>query len=417
MNEFQRVVIIGGGIAGLSLLYWLTRRGWSDVLLVERFELTDGSTWHAAGNVTHFGHLTSITRLYADSIATYLAAETESTIPIDFHRTGSLRLAYTEEELAVYRRLTGIYARLGLRFRVIDSNEIERLHPLLERHSPTHEIAGAAHTPDDGHLDPNGACRALAAAARARGARIREHCRVADLRRHRGEWEVDCGNSRIRAEHVVVANSFWSRELLAPMGLDLPVYPLEHQEIVTGPVPEIERLEFELPTVRDPKVPANTRQEGSGFLCGIYERQPRPWGVEGIPRTFGRQLLPVDLDRLQPHFPRLFDRIPSFGRAGIRTVNNGPIAYTPDGCPLVGPVPATEGLWLATGFCVGIGTGGGAARYLSHWMTEGDPEFDLPFVYPSRFSDPLSRDACLARIREVYRQGYVLPEIGSRSSS
>ena len=187
--------------------------------------------------------------------------------------------------------------------------------------------------------------------------------------------------------------------------LDLPLYALEHHEVITGSVPELRALDFEVPTVRDPQAPSNVRQEGSGFLCGVYEAHPRFWAVEGIPPDFGEDLLPPDLERLEPHLLRVIERLPAFGEAGVKAVNNGPICYAPDGCPLLGPVEGHEGLWLAAGFAVGIGTGGGSGEFLAHWMVEGEPACDLPMVHPSRFSNDLTRARCLALIRETYAEG------------
>ena len=407
MTERARVVVVGGGIVGCSLLYWLARLGWTDALLLERRELTSGSTWHAAGNVTHFGHYASITRLYADSTATYLEAEAESGQAVGFHRAGSLRLATTQEELEAYRHLQPLYDGLGLAYRVVSPREISAIHPLLE----TEGLFGAAHTPDDGHVDAAGATQALAKAARARGATIKRHCTVIALAPAGDLWEVTTQEGIVRADHVVIAASFWARELVEPLGLNLPLYALEHHEVVTDRVPELDALDFEVPTVRDPAAPANTRQEGAGYLCGVYERAPKFWAVDGIPADFAEELLPPDLARLEPHLLKVMDRIPSFAGAGIKTVNNGPICYTPDGCPLLGPVAGLPGLWLATGFCVGIGTGGGSGRYLARWMIEGAPAYDLPIVHPARFTNELTREACLERIAATYAKGYLLPEV------
>ena len=406
MTEHVRVAVIGGGIVGCSVLYRLAERGWTDTLLLERRELTSGSTWHAAGNVTYFGHYPGLTRLYVDSIRTYLEAERETGRSVGFHPAGSLRLATTREELDAYRRLAPMYDDLGVEYRVVDPAVMAELHPLLA----TAGLFGAAHTPTDGHVDASGATHALARAARARGARIKRRCPAGRLRRVAGAWEITTPEGAVRAEHLVLACSFWTRELARQLELDLPLYALEHHEVITGSIPELRALDFEVPTVRDPQAPSNVRQEGSGFLCGVYEAHPRFWAVEGIPPDFGEDLLPPDLERLEPHLLRVIERLPAFGEAGIKAVNNGPICYAPDGCPLLGPVEGHEGLWLAAGFAVGIGTGGGSGEFLAHWMVEGEPACDLPMVHPSRFSNDLTRERCLALIRETYARGYALPE-------
>ena len=405
MTEHVQVAVIGGGIVGCSVLFGLAERGWSDAVLLERMELTSGSTWHAAGNVTYFGHYASITRLYIDSIRAYLQAEKESGLSVGFHAAGSLRLASTDAELAAYRSLKPMYRRLDVPFEIVDAREVARLHPLLA----THDLAGAAHTPTDGHVDASGATQALAKAARLRGARVRRHSPVHTLERTSRGWLLTTPEERYLTEHVVVATSFWAREMLLPLGIDLPLYALEHHELITAEIPELKALGFEVPTVRDPRAPSNTRQEGDGFLCGIYEAEPRPWSIDGVPADFGPELLPPDIERLEEHMLRVAERLPAFGTAGIKAINNGPICYAPDGCPLLGPVSGHDGLWLATGFAIGIGTGGGSGAFLAHWMTEGAPPYDLPIVHPDRFAQGMTRDSALKEICATYARGYVTP--------
>lgn len=405
MTRRYQVVVVGGGIVGCSVLYWLARLGWTDTLLVERRELTSGSTWHAAGNVTYFGHYPSITGLYVNSIRTYLAAQEESGQPVGFHAAGSLRLATTEEEFDAYKRLEPLYDDLGVEYRVVTNEDMTGIHPLME----TAGLYGAAHTPTDGHVDASSATHALAGAARKRGAEISRYCPVEGLRQVGSDWEVITSEGTVMAEHVVLAASFWTRELAQQLDLNLPLYALEHHEVVTGPVAALEALDFEVPTVRDPAAPSNTRQEGTGFLCGVYEADPRFWATDGIPADFAEELLPPDLERLEPHLVRVMERIPALGEAGIKVVNNGPICYTPDGCPLLGPVQGRRGLWLASGFCIGIGTGGGSGEFLGRWMVDGEAPYHLPIVHPARFSDDLTRERCLELIRQTYVSGYRTP--------
>ena len=405
MTKQYRALVIGGGIVGCSILFHLARQGWTDSLLAEKSDLTSGSTWHAAGNVTFFGHYPSITRLYVESVGSYLKAQSESGISIGFHKSGSLRLATTSEEIEAFTNLQLIYDEMQVQYRVIGTDEIKRLHPLLT----TDDLAGAAHTPDDGHLDASGATHALAKAARNRGASIRCGTRVEDIElMPDGRWKVALPDSSVVAEHVVVANSFWARELLAQLDINVPVFPLEHHELITESIPDIEHLGFELPVIRDPVTPANFRQEGTGILCGIYESEPIPWGVDGIPREYSGELLPNKLEILDPHLPRLFDRIPVFAQSGLKTAFNGLICYTPDGCPLLGPVDGFPGLWLATGFCIGIGTGGGAGDFLVNWMVNGSPPYDLPAVLPERFPQNLTSLEIVRSIIETYASGYAL---------
>jgi glycine/D-amino acid oxidase-like deaminating enzyme len=405
MTDHAQAIVIGGGIVGCSVLYGLTKAGWSDVTLLERLDLTAGSTWHSAGNVTYFGHYPGITRLYADSISIYQEAEQETGQSIGFHATGGLRLATNRDELDAYRKLAPLFAEFGIGYRVVTPDEVAELHPLLD----TSDILGAAHTMGDGHVDPSGATLALAASARARGATIVQQCPVNGLaRRGDGIWEVSTDQGVMTAHTVVLAASFWSRELAAPLGLDLPLYAMEHQALVTEAVPEIEALDFELPTVRDPYPPANVRQEGNGLITGIYESAPKFWAIDGAPKDFGRELFGADLERLESHLLKLIGRLPAFGRAGIKTVVNGPICYTPDGNPLLGPVPSLPGLWLANGFCIGIGTGGGAGDYLARWMIEGAPPYAIDGIEPDRFGPAMTQDKALATILDTYTAGYAL---------
>lgn len=404
MTQKVQVAVIGGGIVGCSVLYGLAKRGWTDAVLLERRQLTSGSTWHAAGNTTYFGPYAAMTRLFTSSIETYLEAEAATGQSVGFHETGSLRLATSEAELNAYSALKPLYQDLGIPYHVIDPDAVKSIYPLLS----TNGIFGAAHTPTDGHVDASGATHALAKAARQLGAQIQTNTPVTAIEKAPTGWRVSLGSETLVAEHVVLAASFWTRELVAQIGLNLPLYALQHHEVITGPVSELANLDTELPTLRDPSAPANIRQERDGFLCGVYEQGPKFWATDGIPEDFKEELLPAELDRLMPELSRVIERIPAFGEAGIKTVNNGPICYTPDGLPLLGPVEGHEGLWLASGFTVGIGTGGGAGQFLAHWMVDGAPSYDLPAVHPSRFSNNLGKEDVLASIKATYERGYKL---------
>lgn len=406
MTEHVKIAIIGGGIVGCSVLYHLSKLGESSVVLIEKNELTSGSTWHAAGNVTFFGHYPSITRLYVESLQSYLDAGREAQMDVYFHETGSLRLASTPNELQAYRELEPIYRDLNIEFQVVGGSEIQIIHPLLNIEG----VWGAAYTPGDGHVDASSATRAMAKAAILRGVEVRCQTEVTMLEKTTdGKWCVICDEAEIVAEQVVVANSFWARELLQKLGINLPVYALEHQEIITDQVSELVGLDYELPTVRDPVAPANFRQEGDGLLCGVYESNPKPWAIERIPEAYNGELFPVDFARIEEHLEKVAVRIPVFGSAGIKQVINGPISYTPDGLPLLGPVAGQHGLWLATGFCVGIGTGGGAGAYLSHWIVNGELPYALPEVHASRFTSDLTKVEAVNGIRHTYAMGYGLP--------
>ena len=406
MKTDVQVAVIGGGIVGVSVLYWLAKLGWTDSVLLERRELTSGSTWHAAGNTTYFGPYPKMTSLFAGSIRTYLQAEQESGQTVGFHQTGSLRLAATKRELELFEVYAPRYAELGIPFFIRNSDEVAELHPLID----VGAIYGAAHTPTDGHVDPTGATNALAQAARLLGASVERHCPVEAIDRPSGKWALETANGTVTAETVVVATSFWAREMLAPLGLNLPVYPTQHHEIITETIPEIAALDHELPAMRDSWVSCNVRQERDGLLIGIYEKEPEFWALDGIPPDFKEELLPPNLDPLMPHLERLMERVPRFAQAGIKIANNGPMCLTPDGLPLIGPVPDLDGLWLATGFNVGIGTGGGSAEILAKWMTTGEPPKGLDAIHADRFGNDMDKSSALALIRDVYARGYHLPD-------
>ncbi|WP_417210411.1 NAD(P)/FAD-dependent oxidoreductase [Antarctobacter sp.] len=408
MRNDAKVAIVGGGIVGCAVLYALAKRGWTDAVLLERLELTAGSTWHAAGNITHFGHYAEITRLYVDSLKTYQQAEAQTGQSIGFHPTGSLRLATSAAELEAYKTLEPLYEKLGVPYNVVDADEVERLHPLVN----TDGLFGAAHTPADGHVDASGATHALAKAARAMGADIRRQCPVTHIRQIANQcWQLVTETGTHYAEHVVLAASFWTRELALQLGLDLPLYAFEHHEVITDDVPELKAMDREVPTIRDPAAPANTRQERHSLLCGVYETDPVLWATDGIPKAFGQELLVPDMDRLENHLIHVMARIPAFGASGIKAVNNGPLCFPPDGCPLVGPVLSHAGLWLAAGFPVGIGTGGGAGKYLADWMVDGKPPYSLPLINPARFATSMSAEDCFAQMKRTYARGYVMPTI------
>ncbi len=406
MKTGVQVVVVGGGIVGASVLYWLTRLGWTDCLLIERRELTSGSTWHAAGNTTYFGPYAQMTRLFAGSIRTYLQAQEDSGHSVGFHQTGSLRVATTALERQQFHSFEQNYKALGIPYQVINNDQIEKLHPCIN----TEGLFGAAHTPTDGHVDPAGATHALAKAATKCGASVKRQCPMKALRKEGGHWLVDTPDGVIRAQHVVMAASFWSKDLLAGLGINAPLYATQHHEMITEGVAALKTLDHEVPAFRDSYVSCSVRQEGQGFLAGIYETDPVFWALDGIPKDFKEELFPSEIDRLMPHLEKLIDRIPAFGDAGIKTVNNGPMCWTPDGLPLLGPLSEHEGLWLASGFNVGIGTGGGSGEFLAHWMVDGKPHFDLPIVHADRFGNSVSRESAIESIKACYRQGYKLPD-------
>ncbi len=405
MKSDVQVAVIGGGIVGASVLYWLAKKGWTDTVLVERRELTSGSTWHSSGHVAYFGPQADFSQLYASSIHTYLQAEQESGHSISFHQTGSLRLAANEKELELFHSYKSHFDKRGIPYNICTPDEVSALNPLLE----TSGIYGAAHTPTDGFVDPSGATQALAAAARGLGASVERFCPVLSLRRDASGWLVETEKGNISAKHVVVAASFWTRELLAKLGIGVPVYAIKHQCILSDSLPGLVELDHEVPIWRDSYLSGSVRQEGKGILAGFYEDTPEFWAVDGIPKDFHEDLFAPDLERIMPNLERLMERCPSFCDVGIKNVINGPLCLTPDNLPLIGPVRDHRGLWLATGFHVGIATGGGSGEFLAHWMTSGAPPYDLKAVHADRFANDMPTDLVLERMRKHYGTFYELP--------
>ena len=407
MKTDVHVVVVGGGIVGASILYWLAKLGWTDTLLLERRNLTSGSTWHAAGNTTYFGPYAEMTRLFAGSIRTYLQAETDSGQSIGFHQTGSLRVATTAREREQFHHFEAGYRALDIPYHVVDNAVINALHPCIN----TDGLFGAAHTPTDGHVDPSSTTHALAKAARNLGAAVELQCPVQSVIKEHDHWRVETEHGAVRAQHVVMAASFWTRELLQPLGINAPLYATQHHELITDAVPELADLDHEVPAFRDSYVSCSMRQERNGFLLGVYETDPVFWALDGIPPNFKEELFAPETDRLMPHLEKLMARVPAFAEAGIKTINNGPMCWTPDGLPMLGPVDQQHpNLWLASGFNVGIGTGGGSAEFLAHWMVHGQPLFDLSIVHADRFGNSVTTDQAVKSIQACYRQGYRLPE-------
>ena len=404
MTTDTRVVIVGGGIMGVSLAYHLTRRGWRDVVLLEKSELTAGSTWHAAGLCTHFAHNPTIMEMRAASVRLYrdvLPAETGGTV--GFHPCGALRVTRSAERMAEFRHVQGLGEFVGHEFRILSPEALARIYPLAR----VDGLLGAIHEPDDGHVDPTLATNALAAGARSRGAEIGRHELVEAIERAAsGAWVVHTARRTVRSEHVVNAAGTWCREVGAMMGVDLPVVPMLHQYLVTAEVPEITaRMAAggpELPIIRDPEESWYVRQERDGFIVGPYEADPRPWGVDTIPPEFGMELLPPELDRVEPIVAKAMERVPALAHAGIRTIVHGPITFTPDANPLVGPAFALDDAWLLTGSSMGVMEGGGAGRFLADWMVDGAPPMDALAVDPRRFGAWADRDYRVAKAVECF---------------
>ncbi len=399
-----RVVVVGGGIAGISTLYHLTRLGWSDVALVEADELTSGSTWHAAGLCTQFIQSYNLMQLLKTSVELYAGLEAETGLPVDFHQCGSVRIGTTRERLAQFEHVRGIAECVGVPLEIVSPERALELFPLARPDG----ILAAAHLPTDGHIDPTSLANALAKGATDGGATILRRTPVTALARERGGWTVSTPSGEIRAEHVVIAAGQWSREVGRLAGAELPIIPLQHHYLITDPLPEIASRAVELPVFRDPDNSFYARQEGQGLLVGPFERNPLTWALDGIPEGFHGQLLPPDLEQIEDCLVAAAERIPRFGELGIKTVINGPDGYTPDGRCLMGEVPGRPGLHVLAGFSIfGIVFGGGAGRYAAEWIVEGQPSDNMWELDVRRFGDyARSTSYIVERASEVFEDEY-----------
>ena len=406
MRDEARVVVIGGGVAGCSLLYHLTRLGWSDVLLVEKDELTSGSTWHAAGLCTQFNPSYNMMNLLRYSIELYQTLEAETGQAVDFHSCGSLRLAATQDRLDEFRHRKGIADALGIPFEIVSPERARELFPLAN----LDDILAVAHLPTDGFVDPTGVTHALAKGAQAKGAEIVRHAAVTGIERDGSGWLVRTSQGDVRAEIVVNAAGQWARELGRLVGVELPIVPIEHHYLITENMEEVRSLATELPVMRDADASFYVRGEGEALLVGPFETGTKPWALDGIPEDFHSSLLPPDLERLEPVLEAVARRIPSFENAGIKTVVNGPDGYTPDGHCLMGPVPDLPNFHVLAGFSIfGIVFGGGAGRYAAEWIVEGQPSDNMWELDVRRFDDyAASSEYVVERACEVYAREYAI---------
>lgn len=401
------MVIVGGGIAGCSVAYHLALRGCTDVLLLDKGELTSGSTWHAAGLVTHFHTSPTIMRMRRYSIQLYRSLEADPAAPRHWHEVGSLRVASSRDQLRFLQRQVGMARAIGLDAEVIGPGEALALFPLM---SAAH-LYGAVYLPGDGWLDPAGATLELAARARQRGVSIETGVRVVGIERSAGGAVagVLTDRGRVRTEHVVNAAGIWARQVAQMVGIELPVTPLLHQHLLTKPIPGLE-LDRRTPVLRDPENLCYLREEVGGLLVGGFEREPRVWQPEGVPWEFSQQLLPGDWDLFAEILEGALRRVPALARAELAHLTNGPEAITPDGRPLLGPVPGVPGFWVAAGLShTGFGAGGALGDILATWLVEGEPPDDVSEINVRRFGRFHAEPTwAAARAREAYRYYYLL---------
>jgi len=402
MKSHTRVVVIGGGVVGASVLYHLTKAGWKDVLLIERAELTSGSTWHAAGGMHTVNGDPNVAKLQQYTIQLYKEIEQISGQPCGVHITGGIMLAGTRERLDWLKMAKARGRYLDMELEIISVDEAARLFPLMDKK----HFAGAMYDPIEGHVDPYGVTHAYAKSAQIAGAEIVRHTRVTDLKpRADGSWDVITDHGNVHAEHIVNAAGLWAREVGRMVGIELPILAMEHQYIITGDLPEFVGKKEQLHCI-DFEGEIYARQERGGMLLGTYERAGVPWSPVTTAWDFGQDLLPNDLERIAPSLEVAFQHFPALGNAGIKKVVNGPFTFAPDGNPLIGPIRGLKNYWVACGVMAGFSQGGGVGLALSRWMANGDPGADIWAMDVARYGDWTTLAYTNAKVRENYSRRF-----------
>jgi dimethylglycine dehydrogenase len=405
MKDSARAVVIGGGVVGASVLYHLAKIGWRDVLLLEKSELTSGSTWHAAGGMHTFNGEANISRLQKYTIDLYREIERLSGQSCGLHPNGGLMLAASEGELDSLRLICSRARYLGMETEMISLDEACEYNPLID---PSHFI-GALWRADGGHCDPSGTTNAYAKAARSLGASIERFTRVLALTaRHDGCWDVVTDKGTVRAEHVVNCAGLWARELGRMVGIELPVLAMQHHYLITADLPELQGRASEIVNTTDYAGEIYVRQERGGALIGTYEPHGLVWSPLTTPDDFAMQLLPEDFERLAPYFEVGFKHFPALGRVGIRKAVNGPFTFAPDGNPLVGPVRGLRNYWVACAVMAGFSQGGGIGLVLSRWMAENDPGQDIISMDVARFGAFATPKYTAIKVPENYSRRFRL---------
>ena len=409
MKTHARVVVIGGGVVGVSTLYHLAKKGWTDCVLIERKELTSGSTWHAAGLLPLFNMSYSVGQLHRYSVAFYQTLEAETGKDVGLRQVGNIRLAMNAERMDEYHQYAGVAATLGVDVRFLTPAEIKELWPLCN----TDGLVGGIVHPEDGYIQPADVTQAMATGARNLGAEINRFTTVTGISKTAsGEWKVSTDKGDIVCEHIVSATGNFARQTGRMVGLDIPVIPVQHQYIVTEPHPDIlARHEQGLPemgVLRESDGSWYMREEAGGLILGPYEKGAPACYVDGPSADSEYELFQEDLDRLEPHIEAAINRVPAFGEVGVKQVYNGAICYTPDGGPIVGPAWDLRNFWLNEGHSFGITAAGGAGWQLAEWMVEGAPSVDMLGVDPRRFGDYCTESYLIEKNEEAYRNVFTV---------
>ena len=415
LPKYSRIIVIGGGVVGVSCLYHLAKSGLSNLLLIEKNELTAGSTWHAAGNVPTFSSSWAIMNMQRYSTELYRGLSKEVNYPMNYHVTGSVRLAHSEERMMEFQRAKGMGIYQGMDIDVIGLSELKSKYPFIE----TQDLKGALFDPNDGDIDPAQLTQALAKGARDLGADIIRFCSATGISKNKKNWIVNTNKGSIECEIVINAAGYYAKRVsdwFVPFGgRSIPMSVMSHQYLLTEEIPELqersEKLNSKLPLLRDVDSSYYLRQEKNGLNLGPYERNCKVHWHESndpLPDDFSFQLYPDDLERLEWYIEDAMKRVPILGKAGISKVINGPIPYTPDGNPLIGPSPGLTNVYEACVFTFGIAQGGGAGKVLSEWVSEGYTEWDMWSCDPRRFTDYTDKDYCAAKAAEVYGHEYAM---------
>ncbi|MCZ6644203.1 MAG: FAD-dependent oxidoreductase, partial [Gammaproteobacteria bacterium] len=409
MDSQAKIVIVGGGIMGVSLLYHLALEGCSDVILIEKCELTSGSTWHAAGQCPSLVGNYNLAKIHNYSNWLYPQLEELTGQYVSWHASGGIRLAYIENDLDWFRFLKGIADNVDFRMEIIDPEKIKQINPFLN----TDGVLAGAWTLDDGHADPSGLTNAMARGATNLNATIERHNRVTNITlKPSGVWEVITEKGNITAETVVNAAGCYARQISQMVGSDLPIVNMQHHYIVTGSVQEFVERDQEIPVIRDPRASAYIRQEQQSGLIGVYEHSAmaRAWEPDGFPPWISdSELFPDNLDRLMPWLGYAMERMPVLENAGIKRIVNGAIAHSSDGSPLLGPAAGLQNFWLCCGSSFGIAQGGGCGKYLAQWMLYGDSEINMTGFDPRRFGSFADDAYMKAKGFQDYRLTYFTP--------
>ena len=403
MKNKVQVVVIGGGVVGAGTLYHLAKKGWTDVALVERKDLTSGSTWHAAGLLPLFNMSYSVGKLHQYSVDFYHELEQETGMNVGFSVVSNIRLANCQDRMDEYKYYSGVGSTVGVNVKFLTPDEVKEVWPLCN----TEGLVGAIQHPDDGYIQPADLTQALCKGARNRGAEIYEHTKVVALEQQKDHsWIVKTDKGDIACEHVVSCTGNFARKTGEMVGLDIPVIPVQHQFIVTEPHPKImERKKQGLPemgVLRESDAGYYLREEAGGMILGPYEKGAPVCYIDGPSDDCQYELFNSDLDRLMPHIECCMHRVPAFGEVGVKDVYNGAIAYTPDGNPIVGPAPGLKNFWLNEGHSFGITAAGGAGWQLAEWMIDGEPTVDMMGVDPRRFGPYATRGYLREKNEEAY---------------